>query len=97
MTVEDKKKLEKELQSEECKLDIPIETIIEQVETFRKGISPVRIVKACTIDDGIKIIPEFGDFINQDGSRRTANQMIDRVIGNHPAAEIPVGGYAGQL
>jgi len=58
MTVEDKKKLEKELKSEQGKLDIPIETIIEQVETFGKGISPARIVKACTIDDGIKIIPE---------------------------------------
>jgi len=58
MTVEDKKKLEKELKSEQDKLDIPVETIIEQVETFEKGISPVRIVKACTIDDGIKIIPE---------------------------------------
>ena len=58
MTEEDKKKLEKELNSEQGKLDIPVETIIEQVETFEKGIPPVRIVRACTIGDGIRIIPE---------------------------------------
>ncbi len=58
MTEEDKKKLEKELKSEQGKLDIPVETIIEQVETFEKGIPPVRIVRACTIGDGIRIIPE---------------------------------------
>jgi len=58
MTEEDKKKLEKELKSEQGKLDIPVETIIEQIETFEKGIAPVRIIRACTVDDGIRIIPE---------------------------------------
>ncbi|RKY91044.1 MAG: DUF4301 domain-containing protein, partial [Ignavibacteriae bacterium] len=58
MTEEDKKKLENELKSEQGKLDIPVETIIEQVETFEKGIPNVRIVRACTIDDGIRIIPK---------------------------------------
>jgi len=58
MTEEGKKKLEKELKSEQGKLDIPVETIIEQVETFEKGIPPVRIVRTCTIGDGIRIIPE---------------------------------------
>jgi len=58
MTEEDKKKLENELKSEQCKLDIPVETIIEQIETFKKGIPYVRIVRACTIEDGIRIIPE---------------------------------------
>jgi hypothetical protein len=58
MTEEDKKKLEKELNSEQGKLDIPVETIIEQVETFEKGIPPIRIARACTIGDGIRIIPE---------------------------------------
>ncbi len=58
MTIEDKKKLEKELKSEQGKLDLPVETIIEQVETFEKGIPPVNIVRACTIGDGIRIIPE---------------------------------------
>jgi hypothetical protein len=58
MTEEDKKKLENELKSEQGKLDIPVETIIEQVETFEKGIPYVRIARACTIDDGIRIIPK---------------------------------------
>jgi len=58
MTEEDKKKLENELKSERGKLDIPVETIIGQIETFKKGIPYVRIVRACTIDDGIRIIPE---------------------------------------
>jgi len=58
MTEEDKKKLENELKSEQSKLDIPVETIIEQVKTFEKGIPMVRIVRACTIGDGIRIIPE---------------------------------------
>lgn len=57
MTEKDKKKLEKDLKSEQGKLDIPVESIIEQIETFEKGIPPVRIVKACTIGDGIRIIP----------------------------------------
>ena len=52
MTEEDKKKLKKELNSEQVKLDIPIETIIEQLETFEKGIPPIRIVRACTIEIG---------------------------------------------
>ncbi|RKZ00254.1 MAG: DUF4301 domain-containing protein, partial [Ignavibacteriae bacterium] len=58
MTEEDKKKLEKELKSEQVKLDIPVETIIEQIKTFNKGIPLVRIVRACTVGDGIRIIPE---------------------------------------
>ena len=58
MTEEDKKKLEKELRSESGKLEIPIETIIDQIEIFEKGIPPVKIVRACTIGDGINIIPE---------------------------------------
>jgi len=58
MTEEDKKKLEKELKSEQGNLDIPVETIIEQVETFEKEIPPVRIIRACTIGDGIRIIPD---------------------------------------
>jgi len=58
MIEEDKKKLEKELKSEHGKLDIPVETIIGQIETFKKGIPYVRIVRACTIGDGIRIIPE---------------------------------------
>jgi len=58
MTEEDKKKLEKELKSEQGKLDIPVETIIEQVETFEKGIVPVRIVRACTVGNGIRTIHE---------------------------------------
>ncbi len=66
MTEEDKKKLEKKLKSEQGKLDIPVETIIEQVETFEKGITSVRIVRACTIDDGIRIIPEeqYNNYFN---------------------------------
>ena len=58
MTEEDKKKLENELKSERGKLDISVETIVEQMETFEKGIPPVRIVRACTVGDGIRIIPE---------------------------------------
>ncbi len=58
MTEEDKKKLEKELKSEHGKLDIPVETIIKQIETFERGIPPVKIIRACTIGDGIRIIPE---------------------------------------
>ena len=58
MLEEDKKKLENELKSEQGKLEIPVETIIEQIETFKKGILYVRIVRACTIGDGIRIIPE---------------------------------------
>lgn len=58
MTEEDKKKLEKELKSEQGKLDLPIKTIIEQVETFEKGIPLVKIIRACTIGDGIRIISQ---------------------------------------
>jgi hypothetical protein len=58
MAEEYKKKLEKELKSEHGKLDIPVETIIGQIETFKKGIPHVRIVRACTVGDGISIIPE---------------------------------------
>ncbi|MBT8385887.1 MAG: DUF4301 family protein [Ignavibacteria bacterium] len=58
MTEANKKKLEKVLNSEQGKLDITVKTIIDQVETFEKGIPPVRIVRACTIGDGLRIIPE---------------------------------------
>ena len=41
----------------ENNLDISPDKIIEQVKAFEKGIPFVKLVKACKINDGIKVIP----------------------------------------
>jgi len=50
-------KLRNELLKEKD-LDLPIEKIIEQIEIFRKGIPYLKLIKPCSIGDGIKVIPE---------------------------------------
>ncbi|MGB5531213.1 MAG: DUF4301 family protein [Ignavibacteriaceae bacterium] len=57
MNKEDRQELEKELNNEE-NLSLPIETIIDQIEIFKKGIPYLKLVKPCLIGDGIKVIPE---------------------------------------
>lgn len=42
----------------EKNLDLPVDKIIEQIKIFEKGISYLKLVKPCTIGDGIKIIPD---------------------------------------
>jgi hypothetical protein len=43
---------------EEKNLDLPVKKIIEQIEIFRNGIPYLKLVKPCTIADGIKVISE---------------------------------------
>ncbi len=49
--------LKKEL-SDDKGLIISPERIVGQIKTFEKGISPLKLVRACTIGDGIKLISD---------------------------------------
>ena len=57
MNKEEIAELKNELKEEE-NLALPMEAIIEQIEMFEKGIPPLKLDRPCTIDDGIKTIPE---------------------------------------
>ena len=57
MNQEKRKELENELLKEES-LPLPINTIIDQVEMFEKGIPYLKLLKPCLIGDGIKVIQE---------------------------------------
>ncbi len=49
--------LKNELKEEE-NLALPVDTILEQIELFARGIPPLKLDRPCTIEDGIKKIPE---------------------------------------
>jgi Domain of unknown function (DUF4301) len=57
MNKEERKELENELLNEK-NLHIPIETIIDQIETFKRGIPYLQLLKPCLIGNGIKVIPK---------------------------------------
>jgi len=50
-------KLKTEL-SEKTDLMLSPDEVIDQIKTFNKGIPPLKLVKPCTVGDGIKRIPE---------------------------------------
>jgi hypothetical protein len=65
MNKEERQGLKNELLNKE-NLHLPIETIINQIEIFERGIPYLKLLKPCLINDGIKVIPEGEkkDYIN---------------------------------
>lgn len=57
MTTKEQDELKKELLNE-TNLELPADKILEQIKLFEKGIPFLKLVKPCTIGDGIKLIPE---------------------------------------
>jgi len=49
----------KKVLSVENDLSLPMGEIIEQLKIFEKGIPPLKLLRPCTIGDGIKLIPEI--------------------------------------
>ncbi len=49
--------LKKEL-SAESELQLSPDEVIKQIKTFEKGIPFLKLVKPCTIGDGLKVIPK---------------------------------------
>ncbi len=90
MNQEEKQILEKQLKSEQKYLDLPVETIINQVETFKRGILPVKIIRACTIGDGIKIIKPYdqGKYINLFNIALNENRIIKFVPASGAASRM---------
>ena len=70
--------------------NIPIEKIYKQIESFRKGILPIRLNRPCTIGDGIEVI-----------QRKDMNKLIN--VHNETASKysiikfIPASGAATRM
>ena len=43
-------------------IKVPLEKILNQVETFEKGIPFLKLVRPCTIGDGLHVIDEEEDY-----------------------------------
>ena len=83
MQSEEIQALRKEL-SLEKNLDIPIESILKQIEIFEKGIPSLKLFKPCIIGDGIKI---FNDSEKEDYIRQFQSALDEgRVIKFVPAS-----------
>ena len=86
--------LKRELSTEKGLLLSP-DDIIEQIKIFRKGISPLKLVKPCTVGDGVKIISKT----QQEGYIKIFLSALDegRVIKFVPASGAATRMFKKQL
>lgn len=83
MQLKENQDLRNEL-SLEKKLDIPIDSILEQVEIFKKGIPSLKLFKPCIIGDGVKV---FNDSEKEKYIRKFQSSLDEgRVIKFVPAS-----------
>ena len=54
--------LKKDYEKEKGNIEVPFEMIVNQVETFEKGIPFLKLVRPCTIGEGLHVIDEEEDY-----------------------------------
>lgn len=82
-----------EIQNElslEKNLDIPISSIIEQIEIFKKGIPSLKLYKPCVIGDGVKL---FNDLEKEDYIKRFQSVLDEGRVMNF----VPASGAASRM
>ena len=89
MNQEKRKELENELLEEES-LPLPINTIIDQVELFEKGIPYLKLLKPCLIGDGIKVIQE-------DKQKYFINLYLDALDKGRTIKFVPASGAGSRM
>ena len=81
--------LKSELKTE-TKLDISPEEIIEQLKIFEEGIPFVKLVKACKINNGIKLIP--------DEKQKQLMDLFQTALNDHRVMKfVPASGAATRM
>jgi hypothetical protein len=62
MNKEEIEQLRKDFEMENENIKVPFERIINQIETFEKGIPFIKLVRPCIIGDGLHVIDEEDDY-----------------------------------
>lgn len=44
---------------------VKAENVLQQLEIFEKGIPPIKLLRPCTVDDGIKVLKDFDKYIKK--------------------------------
>jgi hypothetical protein len=58
MNKDEIEKLNKDYEKDKGNIKVPFEKIVNQIETFEKGISFLKLIRPCIIDDGLHVIDE---------------------------------------
>ncbi|MGB5893170.1 MAG: DUF4301 family protein, partial [Ignavibacteriaceae bacterium] len=62
MTKDELEQLNKDYEKEKGNIKVPFEKIVNQLETFEKGIPFLKLIRPCIIGDGIHVIDEEEDY-----------------------------------
>ena len=91
MTEAEFKELKSEFDKNKRSIEVPLDKIIEQIKIFEKGIPYLKLLRPCTISDGIKVIDEKMEY------KGLVSLFSDAVEEGRVSKFVPASGAASRM
>ena len=91
MTEAEVKELKSEFDKNKRSIEVPLDKVIEQIKIFEKGIPHLKLLRPCTVGDGIKVIDEKMEY------KGLVSLLSDAVEEGRISKFVPASGAASRM